>query len=253
MYKISELISMPIISLYESEFKGIVYNIIFDTKTRKCKYACILDENENIQKLLNISDIYHIGTDSILIKNNTTLNLECNYETSIHKSICNKLLNLKVYNLSGDLLGICTDIELDDKFTIQNFILNNGLAIENKKVVNIGVNIILVSDKYVNISKFKPQLRIQEIKPTEQKVVVLNNEVTQEKNDNSTPPTPSQNNKIITDYRFLVGRILEKDISAINGEIIAKRGTTVTKEIVSRASLYGKLMEVTRYSKKTNQ
>ena len=58
------------------------------------------------------------------------------------------------------------------------------------------------------------------------------------------------NNKIITDYRFLINRTITHDILALNGELIAKQNSKVTKEIINKASLYGKLMEVARYSKK---
>ena len=57
------------------------------------------------------------------------------------------------------------------------------------------------------------------------------------------------NNKIITDFRFLIGRILSQDIIAINGELIAKKDAIVTKEIVNKASHFGKLVEIARYSK----
>ena len=59
-----------------------------------------------------------------------------------------------------------------------------------------------------------------------------------------------QQSRIITDYRFLINRKITKDILALNGEMIAKQNSKVTKEIINKASLYGKLMEIARYSKK---
>ena len=60
-----------------------------------------------------------------------------------------------------------------------------------------------------------------------------------------TPPS----NKIITDFRFLIGRYLSQDIVAFNGELIAKKDAVITKDIVNKASSYGKLVEIARYSK----
>ena len=56
-------------------------------------------------------------------------------------------------------------------------------------------------------------------------------------------------NKIITDFRFLIGRILSQDVIALNGEMIARKDSIVTKDIVNKASSYGKLVEIARYSK----
>ena len=50
MYKISEIISLPVITLYESEFQGTAYNIIFDCKTQKCKFLSIINDEDELEK-----------------------------------------------------------------------------------------------------------------------------------------------------------------------------------------------------------
>jgi len=244
MYKISEIISIPIISLYEGEYQGIIYNIMFDRNMRKCKYACVLNEDDNIQKIIDIGEIYHIGKDCIYIKNQNSLDLECNNDRIISNYI--SILNLQVFNLKGEKLGISVDVEIDQKYNITSLILNNGNTIESNKIINFGKSIILVDDNIININKFKPKLKTKPSKAKDNKVIILSNKSEQTK----TTPIQQSNNKIITDYRFLIGRIIQKDIKAINGELIAKKDSIVTKEIVSRASMYGKLVEISRYSHK---
>ena len=75
MNKISEIISTPVISLYEGEYIGIIYNIIFDYKQKKCNYACVLDEKTNIPQIIKFKDIYKIGSQCVFIKNKSYLNL----------------------------------------------------------------------------------------------------------------------------------------------------------------------------------
>lgn len=250
MFKVSNIISTPVISLYESEYQGIIYNIMFDLKSKKCKYLCVLNEEDGIEKMLKISDLYQVGEECMFIKNNSVLELECNYEREKDNLI--NPLNLRVYNMDGKLLGTSSDIILDEKFNIKTISLSNGTSVSIDKVFNISKSLILINNSNVNIAKFKPKqkaIRVLNKPETQNKVIILS----ELKN---TPPAKQEStiNKIITDFRFLIGRILNKDIVAFNGEVIAKNGTVITKEVVNKASFYGKLVEVARYSsKKANQ
>lgn len=247
MKKISDIISTPVISLFESDYLGIIYNIMFDYKQKKCKYAYILNETENIPTLIKFSDFYKFGNECIFIKNKDCLDLITNYEKEIENS--KNPINLKVYNLDGNYIGISHDIIIDSNYNISEIILNNGTSIKRNNIINIGKSIILVNDTTINISKFKPKQKIlKEVEPNK-KVIILS-DLIEEKQEKQVQTNQTQNNKIITDFRFLVGRILSKDIIAFNGDIIAKTGNTITKDIVNKASYYGKLVEIARYSNK---
>ena len=153
--------------------------------------------------------------------------------------------------MKGDNIGTAKDIELDDKFDLQNIILNNGTTVPKTQIINFGKTTILVNDIVVNIAKFKP--KIKTIKPynSPNRVIILKNNLSDiTKNTKSKPITNNQNNKIITDYKFLMNRIISQDIISYNGEVIAKKGSCIDKSIVNKASLYGKLIELARYSKK---
>lgn len=245
MYKLSDIISSPVISLYESEFQGIIYNAMFDSKQKKCKYLCVRKEEDGIQRLLKANDIFLVGSECLFIKNSTKLELQCNFDNEI--ITCFNPLNLPVYNMNGKLLGTSTDVIVDKKLNIIAIELNNGESISSQNICNLGKNIILTNEKHVNISRFKPQnIKILNKTDKENKVIILS----------PTKQTIQQNKtveKIVTDFKFLVGRTISQDVLASNGEIIAKNGTTLTKDIIKKASLYGKLVEITRYSKKTNQ
>lgn len=238
MYKISDIISTPVISLYEGEYIGIVYNIMFDYKFKKCNYACILDENDNIPHLIKFKDIYKIGPSCIYIKNKSMLSLETNCEKEIEKNL--NPINLKVFDLECNFLGTSQDIIIDDKYSIEKLILNNQKIITKEEIFNIGKTAIIIGKSKLNIKKLRPTSKVIKIQKTQQKVTILSS-------PKSNDFIPS--NKILTDFRFLIGRILSQDIIAINGELIAKKDAVVTKEIVNKASYFGKLVEIARYSK----
>ena len=237
MYKISDIISTPVISLYEGEHRGIIYNIMFAYRQKKCNFACILNENDNIPRLIKFKDIFKIGNDCIFIKNLTCLDLETNCEKEMEENT--NPINLKVYNLSCEFLGTSHDIIVDDNFRISQIVLNNGKIIERNDILNIGKSTIIVGSD-VSIQKFKPVVKSIKIQNSPKKVMILSDFINSETNTQ---------NKIITDFRFLIGRILSQDVIALNGEMIARKDSIVTKDIVNKASSYGKLVEIARYSK----
>lgn len=250
MYKISEIISSPVISLYESEFQGTIYNIIFDCKTLKCKFLCVLNEEDNIEKFIDLNNIYKVGKNCVFIKNISLIELKSNFDYHV----CNhsSLINLPIYDLNGNYIGIVSDIELDNKFNLEKIYLNNEQFIEHNKLLNFGKTIILISDISINLTKFKPKLKTINKNQNSNKVIILSQSPTFTTNPklsyNATQN--NQNNKIITDYHFLINRTITKDILALNGELVAKQNSKITKEIINKASLYGKLIEVARHSKK---
>jgi sporulation protein YlmC with PRC-barrel domain len=242
MFKVSELISMKVISIYESDYLGIIQNMYFDNKQKKCKYIKISNDDKDYSQIIKCNNIFFIGKECVFIKNSNSIDLEINYDKELKTQ--STLINKDVYSIKGDYIGKCNDIILDKEYSIKKIILNNKKEIENSNIVNIG-KIILISNTPINLSKFRAKQNI--IKPTtnttKTKVIIL--EKPQQKENKEI-----KNIKIITDYKFLIGRILNKDIIAINGEVIAKKDSIVTKDIVNRASSYGKLLEISRHSTK---
>lgn len=241
MNYISDIISTPVISLYEGDYLGIVYNIMFDYKQKKCNYACIINDEDSIPHLIKFKDIFKIGKSCIYIKNKSSLNLELNCEKEIEYNA--NPLNLKVFDLECNFLGTSQDVVIDENFYLSKLILNNGKEISKEDIFNIGKSAIIIGNSKISIQKLKPIQKVIKQEKNEQKVVILNNILDSPNLDNL------QNNKIITDFRFLIGRIINKDILALNGELIAKKNSVITKDLINKASHFGKLVEITRYSK----
>lgn len=57
--------------------------------------------------------------------------------------------------------------------------------------------------------------------------------------------TPS---RVISDYSFLLGRTLSKDLTTFAGVLIAKKGDVITDSLVNLAMRHGKLVELALYS-----
>ncbi|MBQ7351989.1 MAG: hypothetical protein IJW59_03935 [Clostridia bacterium] len=242
MYTLSEIISSPVISLFECEYQGTITNLLFDSKLKKCKYACVVNESDGIAKTIKTSDFYIVGKNCTFIKNESYVDL--NIDNSPYQNNCTSIIHLNVFDTDGNYYGVSKDINLDENFNILNIVLDNDKIISEKEICNIGKTIILLNKNNFNLNKFKPKQKIKINSNTNTKVVVLN-----EKKPSTLTHKPNNPiNKITTDSRFLFGRKLNKTIVSSNGEIIAKSGSIITKNILSKASIYGKTLELTRFS-----
>ena len=241
MKKISDIISNPIISLFEGKYEGHIYNILFDNKKKQCKYFCILNEEDNINKIIKVNDIYSMDNDCIFIKNSSCIELNCNFHPLLDQF--SPLINLDCYTLTGKFVGKSIDAIINEQFCLESIILNSNQTISRDQIFNISNEILLFSnDSNININKFKPKTKIiKNRNSTNTKVSILSPDKLQEN---------LSNEKFITDYRFLLGRKVTRTISSINGEIIIKSGNPITKDIIRKASMLGKLIEVARYSEK---
>ena len=212
---------------------------MFNVKNKKCNYVCISDDNNNIKKIINIKDIYSIAKDCIFVKNKCSIELENNYDSIFTENI--SIINLNTYNLDGEFLGKTIDATINSKYHIDTIQLSSNNSIKNKEIFTISQNTLLINNQNISRKKFKPQNNICPQKtPIINKVNIL---------DTSKKST-TENLKLITDYRFLLGRTITKNITSNNGEIIIKNGLVITQEVIKKATLYGRLIEIARYSEK---
>ena len=237
MNNVCDLISMPVISLYESCYLGIVKNVLFDSKLKKAVYIVIYDDISDEEKTLPVNKIYSIK-DAVMIKNCSDTNLAINLELELET--LNSLINLKVYTCLGQDMGRIKDVALDKNYKIINILLNNGECIDNKNLLNIGKTAAIVADKNakVNIEKFKVRV-IPELTDTDIVVKAM---------DTINPKKVTLPSRQVANHRMLIDRKVSKNIIANNGEVIIKQNTKITSYVIELARSYGLLAQLTKYS-----
>ena len=280
--KVTEILSKPVISLLNSRTEGIVKCVTFDKNFKRLKWIVLFDNNEHLEeKALKINNIYSFGENAIVIKDDQCLNLEVSCIKTDEKKLP---INNEVYTTKGKYLGRVKDIVLDEKYYIQQLILNNDELIDINKILASGEDAVIVQDEKnnINISSLKrkkssPKINAVKIQETEQKVTVLN-EINDKVQENSTEnevlatmnlveaPESEENEvktikakyslnnsstplTVTTNYNFLIGRKLEKNVYSPNKELIARKNVKITKDIINRAKLHCKLREIIKYSK----
>ena len=234
MSKVSNIISSYVVSVYNGQIEGIVSNILFNDK-KQAKYL-IISQNDEQFLALETKKIYKTGNGAIIIKNNDVLELMESVEYRLKEYF--SPINSIVVSIDGNYLGHVSDIELDDKYNKQNFIVD-GQSYALNKAVNISESVIIINtlNKPQKLANFrsKNKLVISSEKIKNQTVNVMENQTI----------LP---NRTIVNYNFLIGRKVSKDILNFNGEIIIKENQIVNSKILDIARINGKIRELTKVS-----
>lgn len=234
MSKVSNIISSYVVSVYNGQIEGIINNILFNNK-KQAKYL-VISQNDEQFLVLETKDIYKTGEGAVIIKNSDVLSIMESSELKMKE--CFSPINSIVVSIDGNYIGHVSDIELDNKYNIKNFIVD-GQVFELNKVINISESAIIINtlDIKTSLSKFKSKT----------KIVIGNERIT-----NQTVSVMSNQtilpNRTMLNYNFLIGRKVSKDILNFNGEIIIKENQTVNSKVLDIARINGKLRELIKVS-----
>lgn len=261
MFKITEVISKPIYTIYEGENVGTINNFLYDYKSQKIKGFFIFNDDSEKDFFVKKNKIFTLGQDYLLVKN----------KNSIKKSEIegNNLINLQVVTLDGENLGEIIELFFDENYIVNSIETNKAIIIPAKSIINIGENIVIIdnSPKKINISRMKPIQRILDKDIPEIKVSIL------EESKLATIPIISKNfnennfsnenkimgnsiketfkktlilpPKILSNPKSIIGKYAKELLCGLNGEIIIKKGQMVTEKIYEKAQKHSKLFELT--------
>ena len=237
MKTLSSLIGKPIISIYNGKIEGYVKNLLFDKKLNKLCYLQFFDDNTQEEKLVQSKSVYKVGQDAIILKNDADIILD-----TIDISNFINPTNFDVYSLDGNKLGKVNDIAITDNNKIENLILNNQNKLTTNSILNVGENVIILKAEHqkVKITDFKNKSKI---------VKWLNKDIKVETQNGVTIITPQKPKKMLTNnFNFLLGRKTTKSIYADNGELLVKKQTKITNNVIEIVCKYGKLKDLTANS-----
>lgn len=227
MIKLSALISKPVISLYDCECVGIIYNALFNKETKHLDYLIILDEENEIEYALSTQNILHSSHDAIIIKNNTSIELKNDIDMKL--STLENIALKPIYSAQGINYGVIKDIELSSKYKIEN-IETSTSNISVKNIVKID-KVVIASENKICISRYKPKPQFD---------TIINYPV-----EIATPKLPI---KTSINEDLLLNRTVYHPIIDNNNNVIIKQNSIINNNIIELAKKYGKLKELVRYS-----
>lgn len=240
MYYCKELYKLSVLSIYEGELIGEVDKLCFDKNFNNLLEIELIGV-DGAKLTLKCKNIYHVGKNAIIIKNNQQVAFKESCENK-----CDEPIGMKVYSINGEFLGIVKDVVLNEKFVTEKILLENETTLDVKNIASSGKNTMVFNTKEtkLNVKNFTP-IKINKTKKSKSVQPV------------SIMPTEAGSGVVavedvlatIQNADFLIGRVCTKNIYNFNNELLIKEQTQVTKKVLKEISRFGKLRELMLYTK----
>lgn len=243
MYKLSEVLSKPVISLYEATSVGTAYNIFFDDKMQKLRLLEILTDSDNdVNKFVLPKNVIFPISDAVCVKNLSVVSsiAECQN--------CFNPINRPCFDTDGKYIGKVTDICFDKCDVLEIFA--NDKKILPKDVVKINSDLVLVRAEGSKYKPTPPAIKIKE-KPEVQEFPeeVIPNKPIYEKKVDVPAKLGAGTVKINTAnddrFDFLIGKTVSKNLDF--GFPVAA-DTVITRSLLTRVAKEGKLVTLALYA-----
>lgn len=224
--KLSNIIGKQVFVVYDATFLGTVNDVAFDNKYTKILGLYFFDQEEN-EYFVKTQNIFAMD-DFVIIKNTNKIS----NEFLLNKPL--SPLGKNIVNHNGKDYGQLSDLEIDEKFNITNFISNNNNSFTPKEIIIISKNIVIGDLKLCN---FKPRNNNKQFLSLEN--LTINVMKLPENNLQKLMPS-----KITVNSDVLIGKKLSKDIYGKNNELILKQNQIITPKQVVSAKQHDKLNEL---------
>lgn len=283
MSKFSELLNKPVLEKDSSSIVGRIKNAYFSQGCKCIVYFEMSPCNNDGKTLIPFDDVLSFK-DAVVVQNSVNFRNARDIDfTAFH---CG-LMDMPVYTQTGVLKGIINEIEFSQNGKVVKIGTENE-QYSPSAILSVGNAAILKGTPKTQKPK---QQKIP--RPTVETLAVIENSTKNEKQAanqaqyvlqgdilHSAPPAVfvSENSplftkdafdaimgeeseyedthtptRVICDYEFLLGRVLSQNLDTYANQPIAKKGDIVTDEIVNKARLAGKLVELTLNSIKQSQ
>ena len=280
MFNFSDLKNCPVLSKKDLCIIGNLKDCVFGVNLSQIAYfLCINDE----EKFLISPDLLTAVNDALVLEDCTSILKIQDADFTMLKTLIGK----DVYSNKGHRVGSVTDLSFDLSGKIGRISLDED-TLNINAISGVGEIILLKapSKKRKKPSAMNMRSLAKEDKPVSilttpsqdadnlaQSSAIADSTSPKEANDDivhDTESKPAMNNgsvtisltspnlitasspvpaRIISDYNFLLGRTLTSALYSFSGAMIAPAGAVVTVDIVDKARLAGKLLELTYNSK----
>ena len=259
-----EILNLPIISITEGRELGMSKTLLIDAKNGTIAAITIEDEDwYRGVKLLPYSSVIAIGDDAVTItssENILTLEDASDYETMLDANV--KIIGTKAITKSGTIQGRVSEIYIGEGGKIEKC----AIVAPDDTESEIDANQISIFGKQVTvIDPPDGEKKTESVKPAA-KPLKAAPAPTPEKKPEPTPaaaPAPEPQKaaqpepvakpveEAVADKateerhrRFLLGKKAVRRITTDNGIVIAEAGADITEEVLQKAKLANKFIEL---------
>ena len=215
--KISEIIGSRVLALGDARLCGTVCGALMNKKRDRIKtFEVFTDDDDDCEKkYIDVGRIRAVSDGTLTVADAAALVFAAPDLTACP-------VNLPAYDEKGVSLGRITDVETDEKFAVLSFVTDNG-AYAKSEILSASEELYVfrIPGSKTRITKRKK--RVPEPVAAENKVRAQVFEISR--------------------YAYLRGKTVADDIE-ISGKIIARKGDTVTDDIIENAKRRGGIVRL---------
>lgn len=263
MKKTGEIVGLPIISLVDGGEVGVVKSLVLDAD-KAAIAAVVVDDTKwyRAAKVILFNDILGIGESALTIEQQSSIKETIQVpevERLLDANV--NVLNTKVLSKKGQIQGMIVEIYFDEetgKILECHAKSENGsdFVIKADRVYTFGANITVVADENETIKKpaptpapvqqAQPQPPAAAPAPQAQPVAaapaapVLQEEAAEDTSDANNAMQKFEERQ----KKFLLGKKATRKIVTDSGTVIIDQDEEVTEEILQKAKLAGKFVEL---------
>jgi len=215
MYTLSQIIGKTAIDKNNGGELGRIDGIGFD-KWQK-KYAVIIDGK-------------YVSYQKAYVKRTVTLE-----DTEVIPPLPMLKADTSAYDVAANYLGKTIEYGFSKTLKPTLVTLDNGAVYSSGKIHALG-DVLLI----------KNTVKKRSVKSAEKRTEQKKQQCNQIYPTNGKSRRP---NKKYGDFTFLIGKIVDKNITNFQGETMIKRGESVNKDILRQAKISGKLIELCLHAK----
>ena len=269
MKKSVEIIGLPIISITEGKELGNVKELLINYSNGTIA-ALVIDDGKWYlgAKLLPFATISGLGESAVTINNSsdiTTITNQPEFEKLLEADI--KIIGTKVLTKGGKIQGKINEFSIDisGKITTCEMEKADGEVIElpSQNIVTFGKAVLIVADsdevstisttnspEVIESAPIQPEPVVEPIitvevdtpAPQTETAAPITAEIPAEKEQ---PPVDDSAKKFDDKHRkFLLGKKAARRIETDNGMLIVEQGDEITEEVLQKAKLAGKFVEL---------
>lgn len=240
MYRVSDLLSKPLITLADAQFVGTVGNIYFDAKLRRGKYIEVFNEDEPEPIYVELKQV-RLGPDAAVIVHNAS------EDVRLPDGLACNPINAQAFNTEGKALGRVTDVLLEG-VNVVGFEVG-GATVPTDTLLSYSPDMMLINDtgKPVKVTKPKPKPKATASAPAaEQPAPQAEPQVALPEKLRSGPDNPPPQPTV---YNFLIGKTTTAPLHDAVGRVAVPQGTVVTPEVIERARSQNLLVRLALHAK----
>ncbi|MCL2862355.1 MAG: hypothetical protein FWE22_08100 [Firmicutes bacterium] len=247
MLKISDIIGKRVVSLQSAEIEGIVLDVVFDDRMKSAKLLKVFNEDgeEVSERFVQLRFVKNLDADALTVMN--PVNLKPSWQVNV-VGVKNPI-NAECFNQDGVLLGRVRDIELSEKNEVASISVEKDGEVKKilpNTLLNLSESVLIFNDtgKKMTIKKSPSNKGVAiPLKGEEQKVSVMAEQKI------SIPKRviveKGQDSEIIQNhFKYLLDKLLKKDIKDSKGKVILFEGTKVGIDEIAIAKKSGRLVHL---------